>query len=108
MRYLNDGLAGAICLLAVGWALDLPRALGVVLFVQQYMLFVLGLALALAYLTLPFRRGTDRARVPFHDFLAAAGSVAACTVLAVRYPVLSEEVFFHMREGLALMLAFAA
>ena len=102
MRYLKDGLAGAICLLAVGWALDVPRALGVVLFVQQYMLFVLGLALALVYLALPFRRGTERLRAPVYDWLAAAASVVAYTVLAVRYPVLSEEVFFHMGEGFAL------
>ncbi len=102
MRYLKDGLAGAICLLAVGWALDLPRALGLVLFVQQFMLFTFGLALALLYLTLPFRRGTDRPRPPIHDCLAAAAAVITCSILAGRYPVLSEEVFFHMREGFAL------
>ncbi len=102
MGYLKDGLAGVICLLAVGWAMDVPRMLGIVLFVQQYMLFVLGLVLALVYLTLPFRRGTARPRAPLYDCLAAATSVVVYTVLAWRYPVLSEEVFFHMGEGFTL------
>ncbi len=104
-RLLFNLLASAITLLAVAWALDLPRQVGLVLLVQQYMVFAFGIALALVYLSVPANRkqaGAGRRKIPYYDMAAAALSVAVCTWISARFPVLSEDVFFHANEAFAV------
>ena len=80
MRYLKDGLAGTICLSAVGWALDLPRALGLILFVQQYMLFVLALVLIVPTTTLTVLVPTLPTPMAVPSVLMAALAVLAVAI----------------------------
>lgn len=104
-KVLIDGLAGTICLLAIAWSMNLSRTFGVVIFVQQYMLIIFGIALSLVYLTLPFKRGGDRQepqQISALDCLASIVSIVTCTILSLRYPVLSEDIFFHLEEGFYL------
>lgn len=95
-------LAGTITLLAIAWALDIPREIGIVLLVQQYMVFSFGLALALVYLSVRARRVKPDhipQRIPIYDVGAALLAISACTWLSVRFPELSEDVFFHLNEA---------
>ena len=92
-RPLGDALAAGMVLMAVGWALSLQRQIGLDLYPQQYFAAVLACALPLAFLTLPARRGTERAVVPWHDLVLALVAFAAVAYIAVGYPRLVLAIF---------------
>jgi len=97
-------LASTITLLAIAWALDLPRTIGLVLVVQQYMVFAFGFALALVFLSCPANRnmtGQTRVTIPIYDILAAIISLAVCVWISIRFTQISEDVFFHLNEAFA-------
>lgn len=98
-------LATTITLLAVIWAADLPRMVGVsFLYTEQMIAFVLGASNALIFLRRPFFRKNARPRVPWFDYAIAAASLIAGTWLAVRFPVLTEDAFYHPTEVLVISL----
>jgi len=92
-RPIAHVLAACITLVAVGWALGVPRLLGIAFYPQQLMAAILGLTLPVAYLSLPFRRGHERQFVPWPDVLAAI--LAACLVayLVMNYASFVTKVF---------------
>ncbi len=53
-------LRAAIILIVVGWILNIPGQLQIGLFTEQMLVAVLGLSLALTFLTFPLRVGRDR------------------------------------------------
>jgi TRAP transporter 4TM/12TM fusion protein len=86
-------VAVALTLGAAGWALELPQHLSWSLYPQQFFAVALGAGLALAFLTMPARRGTPREQVPWYDLVAAAlGFLAACWI-AYRYQDLVNAIF---------------
>ena len=93
-------LAGVLTLGAIAFALDLPRRLGLSLFVEQYLAFVLGFGLALAFLTRPLFAG--RARVL--DALGALVAFAACLYVALFYPVLVNALVYKPVDGIVVAL----
>ncbi|HXF88981.1 MAG TPA: TRAP transporter fused permease subunit [Xanthobacteraceae bacterium] len=100
------GIGAALLTLAsIAWALQFYRnVLGLLLFNEQYLAGMLGVGLMLVYLTLPFRRGTPRAHVPWYDWLLSALSLLSVGYLAVKFPTLSEEVTARPLDG--LLVAF--
>ena len=58
-RVVADVLAACITLLAIAWAMSLPRMLGIGLYPQQFFAALLALTLPLAFLILPARKGAD-------------------------------------------------
>ena len=101
-------LAASLTLVAVGWALGVPRMLGIAYYPQQLMAVILGLALPVAYLALPMRRGFARAYVPWWDVLAAVASMAVVAYVVVNYPDMVNFIFFRRPEiwipGVAMVL----
>ena len=96
---------GAILLTlgSVGWAAEFYRyALGWLLYTEQFLAGMLGVALALVFLTQPVRRGTSRGAVPWYDWLAALLGLAVCGYIAVEFPRLSEEMTARPADGLAV------
>jgi TRAP transporter 4TM/12TM fusion protein len=92
------GLLVVVCLL---WTLDAPLYLGVALYGEQFLAFVLGLALCAAYLSLSWRR-RPHARINWLDVIVAIIGLAAGTWIAVEYPRLALEVSFRTPEILTL------
>lgn len=92
-RPIADGLAVILTLVAIGWALNLPRTFSIGLYPQQFFAAILACALALAFLTLPARRGDRRETVPWYDLLLAAISFLTVLYIAVRYPELVLQIF---------------
>ena len=90
-------LGAVLTLIVLGIAGNIPFFLRVSIFTQQALGVVLGLALAIVYLTRPFRGGA-RERVPVLDLILAAVGLAAGIYVAVRYPVLSGEFFYRQTE----------
>lgn len=98
LRYVRPVLAALLTFGSLAWSADLYRAVGLILFPEQFMSGMLGIALALVYLHYPARRGTERTRVPFHDIVIAMLGLAAGGYVAVTYPELSERTQF-LPEG---------
>ena len=92
-RVIATALAAALIFGAAAWALELQQYMAWSLYPQQFFAMALGLGLALAFLTMPVRRGSTRERIPWYDFVAAALGLLACGWIAVRYPDLVNAIF---------------
>jgi TRAP transporter 4TM/12TM fusion protein len=86
-------LAAALTVGAAAWSLELPLYMAWSLYPQQYFAAVLGLGLAIAFLTIPARRGTPRERTPWYDLVAAALGLLATGYISVHYPQLVDAIF---------------
>jgi TRAP transporter 4TM/12TM fusion protein len=98
-------LQAALVTAVVAWVLDLPRSwLGLGLYTEQFLLSVLGLGLALAYLSSPVSP-RYAGRLPWWDRVAAAVGLALCFYLAWRYPDLSNELTSRPLDGVLMSAA---
>jgi TRAP transporter 4TM/12TM fusion protein len=101
VRWLVAVGASLLTLGSIAFALQFYRnVLGLLLFNEQFLAGMLGVGLALVYLTQPARRGAPRPFVPWYDWVLAAISIAAAGYLAVTFPTLSEEVTARPTDGL--------
>lgn len=92
MRIANI-LGAILVLLALAEALDLYRAVGIVMINEQLLAVILGLGLAVTFIVKPARRGTARLRLPWYDLLAALLCLGACLYVAVNYVAIVETLF---------------
>ena len=93
-------LQAALVLTVVGWVLDLPRSwFGLGLYTEQFLVTVLGFALALAFLPRAAR---------WWDAAAGALGLALCLYVAWRYPALQLELTSRPLAGVLLAAALAA
>jgi len=93
-------LQALLIAMVVGWVLDLQRTvLKLNLYSEQFLLAVLGVAIALCFLT------TCRNRLL--DLAAAAAGLAICLYLAWRYPQLSTELTSRPLDGVLTSAALA-
>jgi TRAP transporter 4TM/12TM fusion protein len=91
----------------VAWVLDLPRTwFGLALYTEQFLITVIGLALALAYLVTP-SHPRFAGRTPWWDQAAAGLGLALCLYTAWRYPELSNELTSRPLEGVLMSAALA-
>ena len=97
-RPAADLLAAVIVLIPVAWALGVPRMLGLSFYPQQMLGAVLGLAVAVAFLSLPPRLGAERGHAPWHDVLASLTALGVMGYLVIRYPELVNFVFARQPE----------
>lgn len=83
-------LAIALTCSAIVRALDIDRMAGLVLYTEQYLAFMLCLALPLVYLAVPARKGQKRSdNIPWYDVLAAIAGFVTAAYVAIRYPALA-------------------
>lgn len=96
-RTLVHWLSAIITVLALAWAVDLHVRLGYLLFTEQALAIILGLSYLIIFLTIPIRDGGRIA--PWYDITAGILGALACVLVAVRFPVVSEEgIFLHPVE----------
>ena len=87
-RPVADATAFLITLTAIGWALNVPGYFNVGFYPQQFLAVILGLALLLAFLTLPARKRSDddpREIVPWWDAAMGVAAAASSLFIAVRF-----------------------
>ena len=97
-------LRAAVVILVVGWILNIPGRLQIGLFTEQVLVAVLGLSLALTFLTFPLsygRTGEEAvaaraleqkvAAVGWINVVLAAAALISCFYVAIRYPALIVE-----------------
>jgi TRAP transporter 4TM/12TM fusion protein len=79
---------------SIAWAADLYRAVGLVLYNEQFYAAMLGITLPLAYLKFPLVKGRS-GPVPLYDAVIAAVAFVSCCYVAWVYPrfanVMAEE-----------------
>ena len=90
-----DVFAFALTLAAIAWAINLPRMLNVAFYPQQFIAAILALALPIAFLTLPARRGSVRSTVPWYDWALATAAFVAVASVAIRYADLVNVIFMR-------------
>lgn len=90
-------LAACITLTAVFWSSGAPLWIGWRVYSEQVLIVALALALAVAYITVPSGPRVLSA-------LAAVASLLFGGWLAVRFPTLSENVFYHPTEALIVSI----
>lgn len=84
-------LALFLTLSAIFKTLDIDRMIGLVLYTEQYLSFMLCLALPLLYLSIPFNRKTKaRENVPWYDIILAVIGFSVSLYIAIKYPTLAE------------------
>lgn len=94
-RPVADALAILLTLIAIAWALNLPRMVNLGFYPQQFFAAVLACTLPLAYLTASARRGRGRDRLPWYDVGLAVLSAAVAAYIAIRYPQLVVSIFIR-------------
>ena len=100
-RGVVETFAVALSLGAVAWAADLYRAVGLVLFTEQFLAAMLGLALPIVFINVPATRG-GTGRLPWYDAIAALVAFVACWYVAWTYPRLSNELVYHPPDALVV------
>src|SRR5262245_44877316 len=91
----------SIVALVVIWVLNIPGRLQIPLFTEQLLAAVLGLALALCFLTFPFVSkstgeeavvakaiGSEQNKIGWIDIIPSLLSLGCCFYVAIRYPSL--------------------
>ena len=75
-NYLKNVLLGAITLLCAAWSLEVQHYAGIAIFKEQFLALIFGLSMAAVFLGLKPTASTAHDRVPFHDWILAAMSLA--------------------------------
>jgi TRAP transporter 4TM/12TM fusion protein len=86
-------LATALTIGASAWALQIQQYMAWSLYPQQFFAAAVALALALAFLILPAKKGAARDFVPWYDILFATLGFCSAAWIAVRYPDLVNAIF---------------
>jgi TRAP transporter 4TM/12TM fusion protein len=96
-------LATALTLGAILRAVEVDRMVGLVLYTEQYLGFMLAIAIPLVFLAVP--AGTGRQRVgsiPWYDLIAALLGFLSSAYVTVRFPVLTELITARPADGIVV------
>ncbi|WP_108484483.1 TRAP transporter permease [Oceaniglobus ichthyenteri] len=94
-------MAALLTLTAIVWSSSLPLWIGWRIYSEQVLIVALALALAITFVTRPARKGV--ARPPNRlDWALAIAALSLGAYLMVRFPVLSQNVFYHPVEALII------
>ena len=97
---LVAGLGVATAVAAAIWSSSLPLWLGVRVYSEQLLVAVLAGSLAMVFLTRRWNREVG-GRPAWFDLALAAAALAWGAALAARFPVISQNIFYHPTEALA-------
>ncbi|MDO9441064.1 MAG: TRAP transporter fused permease subunit [Beijerinckiaceae bacterium] len=82
----------------IGWVANLPTRLSISLYTEQFLAASLGLALLLTFLHFPGWKRRE-GEIPLVDIAAGLAGFAACFYIALRYPVLVNELVYRPWDG---------
>ena len=94
-------LASLLTMTAVLWAADLAFYLDLLVFTEQFLAFVLGLTLALVFLSIRID-GTRNTETPWYDYFAALLGLISAGYVALIYPTLADELAYTPLQSVVL------
>ncbi|MEJ8571985.1 TRAP transporter fused permease subunit [Microbaculum marinum] len=100
VRLTEKTLGALLALVALAWAADAYRMVGMMFLAEQFLAVVLGLALAAVFVRYPFRRDRPRRTLPWYDAVLAALGLATGLYVAWSYPTIIEMFFDLPIDGL--------
>ena len=106
-RAIVDGGAVLVALGSVGWAADVYRSIGMVLYTEQFLAAMLAVALPLVFLHIPASKGRP-GPVPWYDMVAAVAGFAAMAYVAAAYPRLASELVYQPTDALVVSAVILA
>lgn len=83
-------VAAILTLGSIAWALELQLAVGLLLFDQQFLMTMLGIALVAVFLGVPAVRDAERNATPWYDWVLVALTIAATVFIVINYPEYAE------------------
>jgi len=99
---LRSALAVALTGASLAWSADLFRTVGLNVLDEQIMGPMLGMALALVFVTFPARRDTERRAVPWYDWVAAGAGLAAGGYVGFTFDTLVERMIERPPDALVV------
>ena len=87
---LKAALAVLLTLGSLAWSSDFYRTIGLNILDEQVMGPMLGMGIALVFIIFPFKRGTEKTRVPWYDWIAALLGLGAGWYIGFTFDVLVE------------------
>lgn len=100
LRIATIVLGALIALAGIAWGADLYRMVGWTFLTEQFLAAVLGLSLALVFLTRPFNRNAPGPRrLPWYDAILALVSLGAGVYATLRYPDILSNFFMQPLDG---------
>src|SRR5260221_6753203 len=84
-------LAATLTLGSLAYSVGLTRAVGLVLFPEQFLAAIYGVCLALLFVSFPATRGTQRTDIPWYDWLFAVVGLAVGLYVAAAFPRLTAQ-----------------
>lgn len=84
-KFLINCTALLVSLTAIGWAVNIPRYLGMSLYTEQFLAVILGLVLLVSFLGTDIRGGKRQGRLPLYDVITGISALGACLFLAIDY-----------------------
>ncbi|WP_458791956.1 TRAP transporter permease [Yoonia sp. MH D7] len=112
MTKLTNAMAAMMTLIALIWAADILRLVGIAVYTEQYISLLLAFAFPLIFLLMPARKAKNgeasdehefsqaERRVPWFDILAAVLGCALSLYVMVRFPDLSQLTAKRPLDGL--------
>ena len=106
MRAFINGLAVFLSCAIVAVVLDVPRMLGLSLYIEQSLAALLAIAMALLFLHVPAGKGDEggyrnrKGPVPWYDIALSVIGFSCAAYVAVRFPQLSELVSRRPLDGM--------
>lgn len=103
MFHAASALAALATLAAIGFALNVPRRLGLALFTEQYLALILALVLGIIFLSRPVFRGP----LLLIDIAFALAGLGMAGYVALYYPDLVHELVFKPLDGVIISVSLA-
>jgi len=93
-------LAVGLTLVAIAWASDLFRLVGLLLYTEQFLSGMIAIAVPLVLLSIRGNRERNHTKIPWYDLILSLTVFFAAMYMAVRYPALAELVSDAPLDGL--------
>lgn len=94
------GLAILLTVLAIAWAADFFRWIGLLLYTEQFLSGILAVAVPLVFITIRLDRSRSLENIPVFDWLLAIAGFISISYVSLRYPALAELVATRPVDGL--------
>ena len=101
---LVSALSVVVTLVAAAYAAELHLKIGLYFFAEQALALILGLCLAIIFLSNPAKRSAQGVMVSWYDLVLAILGLISGGYIAIRYPILAEQFFYRPVETFAVSI----